>query len=156
MIIIGEQFKDILNMTDITKILKFFPVGTVLYSPICGDCMLTSVNDEVIEVTTCDKELTFDKYGRFQYDQGECLLFLARNKRSWKYIKAPVCQFNPFDKVIVRSYDLPWTIDFFSYYDESGDSDGHHYVCLGGYNTQCLPCNDVTIKLVGTNLNYKL
>lgn len=58
----------------------------------------------------------------------------------------PKCEFNPFDKVVVRCSEADrWSIDFFSHKVHNG------YICTGdawfGY---CLPYNDETAKLIGT------
>lgn len=53
----------------------------------------------------------------------------------------------PFDKVLVRQYDVStWCADFYSYYDEAED----YAECTGGihYNF-CIPYNDDTKHLVG-------
>lgn len=75
-------------MTNIAEILKHCPKGTTLYSPICGDCKLRE-----IEITFCFTEIhciaekncdiSFDEYGRFEYDGGECLLFPSKENRDW-------------------------------------------------------------------------
>lgn len=57
-------------MTNIAEILKYCPKGTKLYSPICGDCILTNIDLEAtysIEVKLCsnnDNQL-FTKEGLF-------------------------------------------------------------------------------------------
>ena len=63
----------------------------------------------------------------------------------------PKCEFNPFDKVVVRCSKADrWSIDFFSYKVHNG------YICTGdswfGY---CLPYNDETAHLLGTTDEWK-
>lgn len=63
----------------------------------------------------------------------------------------PKCEFNPFDKVVVRCSEADrWSIDFFSHKVSNG------YICAGdawfGY---CLPYNEETAKLLGTRNNME-
>ena len=53
-------------MNNIAKILKDAPVGTKLYSPIFGECVLSNVGTTAIKVNTniTFDSLIFDEYGR--------------------------------------------------------------------------------------------
>lgn len=63
-------------------------------------------------------------------------------------------QFKPFDKVLVRDCDThPWRINFFSHYMPKYTDRG--YVCASGTFNQCIPYNEETAHLVGTNNEYK-
>lgn len=58
-------------------------------------------------------------------------------------------KFQPFDKVIVRDNDGVWFAGFFSHYSKNGD-----FLCVGGSLwEQCIPYNDQTKHLLGTNNN---
>lgn len=53
--------------------------------------------------------------------------------------------FKPFEKVLVRNYGN-WTVNLFSHKEEDG------YVCVNGFKwRQCIPYNDETKHLLGTN-----
>lgn len=51
----------------------------------------------------------------------------------------------PFDKVLVRNYDVnTWSMEFFESYKFN------HYYCMTDHYNQCIPYNDETSKLLGT------
>lgn len=60
-------------------------------------------------------------------------------------------QFKPFDKVLVRDHDSNlWCAAYYSHIDELQK---HH--CGGTYWEQCIPYNEETAHLVGTDKPYK-
>ena len=139
---------------DLVKILKDCPRGTKLYSPLCGEVVLNSVNNYAnyqIEVNHNNSKLTFTRYGRLydEFPDGECVLFPSRYQRDWSKFKAPVKKFDygtlkPFDKVLVRDrYDGYWRCTLFS----SMLINGMLCECLWN---QGLPYNDETKHLAGT------
>ena len=96
------------DFIDIAEILKSYPKGTKLYSPICGECELDCLcyGDNVITVVykgrvtsnytpselydELDRNyiLCFDKYGRYKTTDksetnGEVMLFPSKNCRDW-------------------------------------------------------------------------
>lgn len=76
---------------NIAALLKDCPRGTKLYSPICGECELfnvTSNTDERIYVKYHEITVTFDKDGRMDFGNGECLLFPSKEVRDWGLWKA--------------------------------------------------------------------
>lgn len=63
-------------------------------------------------------------------------------------------QFTPFDPVLVRDHDThPWRTGFFSHYMPRHMDMA--YVCTCGTFNQCIPYNNSTAHLVGTNDPYK-
>ena len=85
-------------MTNISEILKKCPSGTKLYSPICGECYLYWVVDEVKmggmkvggEIVVYDNnrsKYSFYKDGT-QHPMGECLLFPSKENRDWSTLWA--------------------------------------------------------------------
>ena len=70
---------------NIYEILKNVPIGTKLYSPICGECELNVLENEAIAVETQDSQgWWFTKYGRtHSYPDAECLLFPSKEMRDW-------------------------------------------------------------------------
>ena len=61
-------------------------------------------------------------------------------------------QFKPFDKVLVRDCEQhAWKVGIYSHYDK----ESHTYVCAGSYYIQCIPYNENTAHLIGTNKPYK-
>ena len=62
-------------------------------------------------------------------------------------------QFKPFDQVLVRDDDTcNWKIGIYSHYEEDSNMP---YKCVGSQYTQCIPYNENTAHLVGTNEPYE-
>ena len=140
---------------DLVKILKNCPIGTKLYSPLCCEVVLNSVNeynvDYPIEVNYNDGQLTFTRDGRYNRRfNGECMLYPSKDQRDWSKFKVPVEKFDystlkPFDKVLVRdSDDLFWKCNFLSH------RSSYRVFCVGSYWDQMIPYNDETKHLIGT------
>ena len=140
---------------DLVKILWDCPRGTKLYSPLCGEVVLNSVNNYAnypIEVNHNNSKLTFTRYGRLydEFPDGECVLFPSKYQRDWSKFKAPVKKFDystlkPFDKVLVRDSDSSlWGCNFLSYLDHSWA------YCASSAWIRMIPYNDETKHLVGT------
>ena len=145
---------------DLTKILKDCPKGFQLYSPIFGIVYLKSVTPYNVYITTIrEVEAIITKNGRYftEYEDSECILFPSKDQRDWSKFTAPWLKkerFDPktlkvLDKVLVK--DIPaklWNIGIFSHYVES---DTFPYKCVGDNYKLCIPYNDDTKHLVGTN-----
>ena len=144
---------------DLTKILKGCPKGTKLYSSSYGEVEFESIDYSLhcpIKVTGNMYYLCFfTKEGKL-VDTGECTLFPSQTQRDWskferfwdkpKVEKFDVNTLQPFDKVLVRNYNnLIWEPDFFGYI--KGDL---VWSLQTAYN-QCIPYNDETKHLCGTN-----
>ena len=144
---------------NLAEMLKDCPEGTKLYSPIFGEVELVKVyNDEnyPIEVKLNNGALDyFAKDGRIYIDfDGGCLLFPSYEERDWSKFKVKKPKFDPktlqpFDKVLVRDKDCEnWNCGFFSHKDASST---YHYRCIGTPYIYCIPYNEETKHLVGTN-----
>ena len=150
---------------DLTKILKGCPEGTEFYSSVHGKLFfkLIVVNPEEnfpVILKTINNELIFltreGKYD-FIYDDNECILFPSRSQRDWAKFERfwDKSKFNPstlqpFDKVLAR--DLPkerWFCTLFSFINHC---DNVLRVNCGGFShEQCIPYNEETEYLLGTN-----
>ena len=143
---------------DLTKILKDCPKGLKLYSSIHGEVRFKYIDtgDFPIVIELSDKvDMDFTKDGKFYLNYGgECVLFPSKDQRDWSKFTAPWYKkdkFDPntlktFDKVIVRTNsNTVWEPDFFGYMD------GNWVMCIGRGNVQCVPYNEDTKHLVGTN-----
>ena len=151
---------------DLTKILKNCPKGTKLYSTVHGEVMFNyiEINSEyAIRVKVFSKQglyynILLTKYGMLsnEYPNGECILFPSKEQRDWSKFTAPWYKkekfdpktLQPFDKAIVRlDKQNIWSCDLFSFVEE----DFNLTKCCGGYYKYCIPYNDDTKHLVGTN-----
>ena len=149
---------------DLTKILKDCPIGWDLYSPICGSCKFYGIDGffkHLVCVTHKDGSFyMFTKEGYLYdgYDDVECVLFPSKDQRDWSKFTAPWYKnekfdpktLKPFDKVLVRDeYKERWLCRFFSHIE-----DGIHaykYATIGSTFKYCIPYNDDTKHLAGTN-----
>ena len=150
---------------NLVEILKDCPKGTKLYSPIYGDVEFVCVrqNEGVeypIQTKISDYALDgFTKDGRlFAEYKGECMLFPSREVRDWsnfkpKQPKQPKFDPNtlkPFDKVLARNgVEDYWECTLFSYLVNTVDDS--NYYCLGIRYKYCIPYNDDTKHLIGTD-----
>lgn len=147
---------------NLVEILKDCPQGTKLYSPIYGDVELVNVlqGEDVeypIEIKLNNNLIeTFTNGGRLLVDyDGECILFPSKYQRDWSKFKVKTPKFGPqtlkaFDRVLVRDSDSEnWMIQLFSYIIE--DEAGYPYLCINNPYKYCIPYNDDTKHLVGTN-----
>lgn len=64
-----------MEKVDITKILRLFPKGAVIYSPMCGNVVLESVwpNGVEVKMLESNEKFMFDEYGKWK-DGGEVML----------------------------------------------------------------------------------
>lgn len=139
---------------NLVEILKDYPKGTKLYSPLCGEVSLDSVDEDdiyyPIKANYDGLQLTFTRDGKYHRKlNGECMLYPSKDQRDWSKFKAPVKKFDygalkPFDKVLVRDGDLcRWTCGSFS------------FLCNNAMYCECrwvqgIPYNDETKHLLGT------
>ena len=85
---------------------------------------------------------------------GECVLFPSKEQRDWSKFKSKQPKFDPntlkpFDKVLVRDKNFEnWNCGVFSHKDVSS---AYPYRCIGALYTCCIPYNDDTKYLIGTN-----
>jgi hypothetical protein len=140
---------------DLVTILKDCPKGTKLYSAIYGDVTFYGVDNS--QHVICTKEengefvsVSVTKDGKHLLGRGECVLFPSKDQRDWSKFKVPHEKFDvntlqPFDKVLVRVYGEYWKAALYSHISAT-------YVCTTqGWWQQCIPYNDDTKHLIGTN-----
>lgn len=149
---------------NLVEILKDCPKGTILYSPIAGEVEFYDIEGNgnlPIRVTLkgdLNTTFWFTKDGRhYDYPDGECTLFPSKEQRDWSKFTAPWYKkekfdpktLNPFDRVLVRKFKTTkWRCEHFSYFD--GDNYNPCIASCCSY-TFCIPYNDETKHLVGTN-----
>lgn len=91
-------------------------------------------------------------------DEEKQQLFAALEKenKAWDADKKQIVALEPewtpkpFDRVITRTPDTPWTANFFSHIDSDGVKN-----CIDDRYIMCLPYNEETAKLIGTTNNAK-
>ena len=95
---------------------------------------------------------------RFATDSEKQQLFdaLAKVGKAWDAEKKQIVDLKPkwtpkpFDRVITRTPDTPWTANFFSHIDSDGIKN-----CIDDRYLMCLPYNEETAKLIGTTNNVE-
>ena len=148
---------------DLTKILKDCPKGTKLYCSIYGEVEFVCIDEyEEYPIKVMVKRKFIDAFSekgfiRPQYNiKGN--LFPSKDQIDWSKLTAPWYKkekfdpktLKPFDKVLVKlSNDDVWIADFFSYYDKLEKY--MKYVCVTHLAVFCIPYNDDTKHLLGTN-----
>lgn len=81
---------------------------------------------------------------------------LAKKGKTWDAVKKQIVDLKPkwtpkpFDRVITRTPETPWTANFFSHIDSDGIKN-----CIDDRYIMCLPYNDETAKLIGTTNNWE-
>lgn len=81
---------------------------------------------------------------------------LAKKGKAWDAEKKAIVDLKPkwtpkpFDRVITRTPDTPWTANFFSHIDSDGVKN-----CIDDRYLMCLPYNEETAKLIGTTDDWK-
>ena len=149
---------------DLTKILKDCPKGWKFWSPIFGEVEFErnygdkgsihiSINKDGIEwYFTSDAKIILGS-GKSQ----EIMLYPSRYLLDWSKFTAPWYKkerfdpktLKPFDRVLGRDCDNRiWKCNLFSHITEQ---DSFLYKCVGNAYIYCIPYNEETKHLVGTN-----
>ena len=148
---------------DLTKILENCPVGWEFWSDNYGKVRFKCINksyDRPIFVKRTDGgNAYYTKEGWCSKDfSASCLLWPSKDFRDWSKFTAPWYKkekFNPktlkpFDKVLVQCNNSEsWKVQLFSHIIE-GDKICP-YVCISYNYKYCIPYNNDTKHLVGTN-----
>ena len=164
---------------DLTKILKDCPQGWKFYSSVYGDVEFVEIFPNIpfpkrsqenwlyllktlmlelpIRLKADFCEYGISSAGNMIKGCGECTLFPSRDQRDWSKFTAPWYKrekFDPktlkaFDRVLVRNFKtIKWRCEHFSYFDV----DNYNPCIASGCSyTFCVPYNDETKHLVGTN-----
>ena len=147
---------------NLIKILKDCPKGTTLYSIAYGNVRVEKILPQAKQhpiIVRIDEYVTesFSADGKmyFGYD-GECAIFPSRDQRDWSKFTAPWYKkerfdpktLQPFDKVLVRDENSYWRCNLFSHIT---NHKFFPYVTVEDTYSHCIPYNDDTKHLVGTN-----
>lgn len=92
-----------LNLVDIIRTLPL--QQPILYSPLCGECIVVEVKDDLITIhnQNLSQTVEIDKFGRFS-GTGECLLFPSKDQRDWSTFVNKGPKLKPGDYVDTGSY----------------------------------------------------
>ena len=145
---------------NLIEILKDCPKGTKLYSTIHGEVEFIGISNNglyKIELKTESEGFACVTINgkHLNFLGGECILFPSKHQRDWSKFKIKKPKFDPkalkpFDKVLVRDdSEYNWTCDLFSCIQIGGEH--YKYWCIGAGFEYCIPYNDDTKHLVGTN-----
>ena len=148
---------------DLTKILENCPVGWEFWSDNYGKVRFKYINksyDRPIFVKRTDGgNAYYTKEGWCSKDfSASCLLWPSKACRDWSKFTAPWYKkekFNPktlkpFDKVLAKCNNSEsWKVQLFSHI--IGDDKICPYVCISYNYKYCIPYNNDTKHLVGTN-----
>ena len=146
---------------NILEILKTCPIGTELYTPLCGKVKLHNIFDNAIEVINdSSNTLIFNEDGSIRNHfndyatSGECLLFPDKYDYDWKHFeKRMKFSFKMFDKVVARKNHQYWHIDFYERFDDREPN--YPYICMVNVCDECVPYNEKNAKLIGTRDDYE-
>ena len=151
---------------DLTKILKDCPKGFEFYSTLFGEVRVIVCNRDVAYPIMLFKSendttplCTLSKLGKYNSQfNGECTLFPSKDQRDWSKFTAPWYKkerfdpktLQPFDKVLVKGcVSNTWKCGLFSHVKD--DASLYKYSCAGDAYAVCIPYNEDTKHLVGTN-----
>ena len=149
---------------NLAEILKDCPKGTKLYSTIHGEVEFDGIgNSGAYRVEFKTEQggyacVTSD--GRhLNFLSGECILFPSKDQRDWSKFTAPWLKkerfdpstLQPYDKVLVRDNKSNcWRCTFYSHTRDEDDTIFKYATSEFSYKC-CIPYNDDTKHLVGTN-----
>ena len=150
---------------NLVEILKDCPKGTTLYSIAYGNVRFEKILPQAKQhpiIVRIDEYVTesFSADGKmyFGYD-GECALFPSREQRDWSKFTAPWLKkerfdpktLKPFDKVLAKhGAEYVWECTWYSHF--VNNTFDYYYMCAGLHYSYCIPYNDDTKHLVGTNV----
>ena len=117
-----------------------------------------------IKFTAQDVKHSVSKAGEHINGKGECTFFPSKDQRDWSKFTAPWYKkekfdpktLKPFDKVLVKRYAGVWVANLFSHYGKIIHPGNHNtyleFITISnGTYRHCIPYNDETKHLVGTN-----
>ena len=148
---------------DLTKILDGCPEGTEFYCSLYGVVKFVRISaTNWIIISTKIGNKCISKMGRFDeelFSDDECIFFPSKEQRDWskferfwdkpKIEKFDPKTFKPFDKVL-GFYEVEggsWECAIFSHLIGKERS----AICAGIIYTKCIPYNEETKHLIGTN-----
>lgn len=156
---------------DLTKILKDCPNGTKFYTSIWGQVVFVEVVESgnslypILIFDSINNYIYLTKDGHYLLNRkdSECIIFPSKDQRDWSKFTAPWYKkkkfdpkiLQPFDKILVKRYDNIWVATLLSHSETHTYGLGISYLEFttinNGIYESCIPYNDDTKYLVGTN-----
>ena len=152
---------------DLTNILKDCPKGTKFYTSIWGEVTFIEIKKDqnclypiCIDTNTSSICTNLTKDGRYLINRTgtECILFPSKDQRDWSKLTAPWYKkkkfdpktLQPFGRVLVKDgYSQCWRCNLFSHTETEYPM--FPYTTHVGHFYYCIPYNDETKHLLGTN-----
>lgn len=145
---------------NLAEILKDCPTGTKFYTPVWGVVSFRKLLEDknyAISIDTCSGNVCLTKEGYYLLrNDTECIIFPSKEQRDWSKFKVKKLKFDPntlkpFDRVLVRDdRNEKWQCNLFSYINIIDDI-FYPYVAIATGYKYCIPYNEETEHLVGTN-----
>ena len=142
---------------NLVEILKDCPKRTKLYSTVFGEVEFIGISTEEFSIKYEKSDGSLGSSSAqgllLSYYDGECTLFPSKEQRDWSKFKVKKPKFDPktlehFDRIIalIDKHGL-WCCELFSFIQERTNL----IRGCGDYYKYCVPYNDETKHLVGTN-----
>ena len=128
------------------------------HTPVHCHCQIVEEDPRPIKFTVQDVERCVSSAGEHIKGKGECTFFPSKDQRDWSKFSAPWYKkgkfdpktLKPFDRVLVRDGRLEcWRCAFYSH--QRKESTSFKYATTANSYVRCIPYNDDTKHLVGTN-----
>ena len=148
---------------NLVEILKDCPKGTKLYSTVYGEVGFKEIGNGEFPIKYVKDD---DSLGSAAAQglllscfDGECTLFPSKEQRDWSKFTAPWLKkkrfdpktLKPFDKVLAKhGAEYVWECTWYSHF--VNNTFDYYYMCAGLHYSYCIPYNDDTKHLVGTNV----
>lgn len=142
---------------NLIEILKDCPKRTKLYSTVFGEVEFIGISTEEFSIKYEKSDGSLGSSSAqgllLSYYDGECTLFPSKDQRDWSKFKVKKPKFDPktlkhFDRIIaLMSKQGLWCCELFSFIQERTNL----IRGCGAYYQYCVPYNDETKHLVGTN-----
>ena len=131
-----DKKNDMNEKLNLVEILKDAPKGTKLWSPICGDCELVAVEDNLRPIHCTYKRniisTQFNSYSETNifFVNDESILFPSKENMDWSTFKIPNKHqhFEPYQKVLIKDKFMSkylWVAALYSHFDTSTNK---HYL----------------------------
>lgn len=119
---------------NIIEILKKVPLGTKLYSPICGECIFENIiNNSLFSVVAEGISYYFLEDGRYK-SQGECCIFPSKDEKDWNKFQI----FNNYKLGDIIYFISKTNTKYINIFQDIKNNDLHNYVNLSINNNMLL------------------